>query len=73
MTIKEIRYWQKNLKSGLIVKYRRYLEEYSRIDMVSQHNYRNIWIGEGPPYTKTIEWDDVIEVYTQKDNPEYFV
>ncbi len=72
ITRENIAWWQKNLKKGSYVKYQQYMEE-QKIDIVHNNNYQSIWIEYSSLYIKTIEWNDVLEIYTKDQDPEYFI
>ena len=71
MTIAELEYWQKYLKSGDLVKFTtRFTGPLTKIVRSSTDKY--ISFGNDQ-VTNRISWMDVIEVYTKEDNPEEFL
>lgn len=68
-------FWVKNLKENDIIEFNNHDNLCLRYCV--QHNYKDIWIANEknhrPPYTKTINWNEVLNIYTKEDNPEYFL
>ena len=65
----------KTLRAGSMVKYK-YQGEVTT-EYVVMNNHRNIWIAKEknfkPPYTRTIKWEDALEILTPENDPEYFL
>ena len=73
MTIIELKEWQNNLKVGDMVVYQRYMSSIKE-GFVEKSSPNNIWVSfDDSDQIGVIKWNDIIEIYTQEKNPEYFL
>lgn len=72
-----INYWAKNLKYGDVIEYDKWDDSTPRTVYAIQCNHKDVWFATDrnntPPYTLTIPWDDILNIYTKETNPEYYL